>query len=261
MCGITYNGTPYYFQKNLQGDIIAIVDASGTVVGKYSYDAWGKCTITYQNSRLGVTAANPFRYRGYYFDQETGFYYLQSRYYDPTTGRFINGDEAIMISAEYATLKQNLFTYCGNDVNYSDFSGCFRVKTWVVSTALDVIFAILNHWMMCGYIALSGTIWTLARNPFTKKLALNIIKTKVIPVYVRGFYNAALTGLRKVLQNFGRIGKEFAKAFSQDVGVSILTRALNSRFLEIVTSLLTWGGIISLFFDMADGSWDGYITI
>ena len=114
---------------------------------------------------------------------------------------------------------------------------------------------------MCGYLALSGTIWTLARTPFTKKLALNIIKTKVIPVYIRGFYNAALTGLRKALQNFGRIGKEFAKSFSQDVGVSILTRALNSRFLEIVTSMLTWGGIISLFFDMADGSWDGYITI
>ncbi len=77
-----------------------------------------------------------------------------------------------MISVEYTSLKQNLFTYCSNDVGYSDFSGYFRIKTWIVSTALYVIFAVLNHWMMCGYIALSDTIWVLARVPFTKKLAL-----------------------------------------------------------------------------------------
>lgn len=265
VCGILYNDTPYYFINNLQGDVIAIVDKDAKTVARYSYDAWGTITnaVTYTELTNGVDIAtiNPFRYRGYYYDEEIELYYLQSRYYDANCGRFINMDEAIMISIEYAPLKHNLFTYCGNDVDYSDLTGCFRIKTWIVSTALDVIFAILNHWMMCGYLALSGTIWTLARTPFTKKLALNIIKTKVIPVYIRGFYNAALTGLRKALQNFGRIGKEFAKAFSQDVGVSILTRALNSRFLEIVTSMLTWGGIISLFFDMADGSWDGYITI
>ena len=126
MCGITYNGTPYYFQKNLQGDIIAIVDASGTVVGKYSYDAWGKCTITYQNSRAGVTYANPFRYRGYYFDQETGFYYLQSRYYDPSTGRFINGDEAtIVVMPSSQIAKYNLISYCYNSpIMEVDNSGC-----------------------------------------------------------------------------------------------------------------------------------------
>ena len=261
VCGILYNNVPYYFIKNLQGDVIAIVDKDAQTVARYSYDAWGVPEIKIDSSDCAIATINPFRYRGYYYDEEIELYYIQSRYYDANCGRFINMDEAIMISIEYAPLKHNLFTYCGNDVDYSDFTGCFRIKTWIVSTALDVIFAILNHWMMCGYLALSGTIWTLARTPFTKKLALNIIKTKVIPVYIRGFYNAALTGLRKALQNFGKIGKEFAKAFSQDVGVSILTRALNSRFLEIVTSMLTWGGIISLFFDMADGSWDGYITI
>ena len=261
VCGILYNNVPYYFIKNLQGDVITIVDKDAQPVARYSYDAWGVPTVTLDTSDCQIADINPFRYRGYYYDKEIGLYYLQSRYYDTEVGRFINMDEAIMISIEHATLKQNLFAYCSNDVDYSDYSGCFRIKTWIVSTALDVIFAILNHWMMCGYIALSGTIWTLARTPFTKKLALNIIKTKVIPIYIRGFYNAALTGLRKVLQNFGRIGKEFVKAFSQDIGISILTRALNTRFLEIVTSLLTWGGIISLFFDMADGSWDGYITI
>ena len=124
VCGIMYNDTPYYFQKNLQGDIIAIVDVTGTVVGKYSYDAWGKCTITYKNSRLGVTAANPFRYRGYYLDQETGFYYLQSRYYDPSTGRFINGDEAINILIMHYVICSNIMSFCNNNViNNTDVFG------------------------------------------------------------------------------------------------------------------------------------------
>ena len=125
VCGIVYNDTPYYFQKNLQGDIIAIVNASGTIVGKYSFDAWGKCTITYQNSRLGVTYANPFRYRGYYFDQETGFYYLQSRYYDPSTGRFINADEAAMsIMSSLNIANMCAWAYCvNNPVNGIDVYG------------------------------------------------------------------------------------------------------------------------------------------
>ena len=74
-----------YYVKNLQGDVMRIVDTSGTVVANYTYDVWGKVTAS---SSIGQT--NPIRYRGYYYDTETGFYYLQSRYYDPTIKRFIN---------------------------------------------------------------------------------------------------------------------------------------------------------------------------
>ena len=97
VCGIIYdNGSiskPYYFDKNLQGDVIGIVDENGFVVARYSYDAWGKCTIVSDTSGINIAFYNPFRYRGYYYDKETELYYLQSRYYDPETGRFINGDE------------------------------------------------------------------------------------------------------------------------------------------------------------------------
>ena len=81
VCGIQYNGEPYYFFKNLQGDIIAITDKDAKVVAKYSYDAWGVCTISQDSSDCGIAAVNPFRYRGYYYDIEIGLYYLQSRYY------------------------------------------------------------------------------------------------------------------------------------------------------------------------------------
>ena len=96
VCGIIYNDTPYYFQKNLQGDIIAITDANGDIATRYSYDAWGACTIEWANCAIGVI--NPFRYRGYYFDTETGLYYLQSRYYNPQIGRFLNADDITIVN-------------------------------------------------------------------------------------------------------------------------------------------------------------------
>ena len=84
----------YWFEKNLQGDVVAVYNNSGVKLASYVYDAWGNCTTTYHNGGEDdwIVPTNPFRYRGYYYDLETGFYYLNSRYYDPTTGRFINAD-------------------------------------------------------------------------------------------------------------------------------------------------------------------------
>ncbi|MBQ4119512.1 MAG: RHS repeat-associated core domain-containing protein, partial [Clostridia bacterium] len=113
VCGIVYNGEPFYFQKNLQGDIIAITDQNANVVARYSYDAWGKCTITFGTNGV-IAHINPFRYRGYYYDTETGLYYLQSRYYDPVVGRFVNGDMPEIAVFEQSVLGHNLFGYCNN---------------------------------------------------------------------------------------------------------------------------------------------------
>ena len=125
VCGIVYNGEPFYFQKNLQGDIIGITDQNANVVVRYSYDAWGKCTIT--RAINGVIARiNPFRYRGYYYDSETGLYYLQSRYYDPVVGRFLNSDDPEILdnASDYSILSTNKYCYCLNaPVNNSDEYG------------------------------------------------------------------------------------------------------------------------------------------
>ena len=87
----TNNGssfTTYYYVLNLQGDVVKLVDGGGTSVASYAYDAWGNI-LSSSGSKAEI---NPLRYRGYYYDTETGFYYLQSRYYDPVTHRFINAD-------------------------------------------------------------------------------------------------------------------------------------------------------------------------
>jgi len=84
----------YLFERNLQGDIVAIYSSTGTLLATYKYDAWGNHTVEYQNGgdQIVAVASNPFRYRGYYYDSEIGFYYLNSRYYDPSIGRFVNAD-------------------------------------------------------------------------------------------------------------------------------------------------------------------------
>ena len=84
----------YLFEKNLQGDIIAVYNTSGTKLVSYVYDAWGNVTVTNHNVSGTNSGArhNPFRYRSYYYDTETGYYYLQSRYYNPQWGRFLNAD-------------------------------------------------------------------------------------------------------------------------------------------------------------------------
>ena len=107
-----YNGTPYYYVLNLQGDVVRLVNASGGSSGVYRYDAWGN--ILYESNNEYIRA-NPLRYRGYVYDTESGFYYLQSRYYDPQIGRFINADEVSMLGADGSLLSCNLFAYCRNN--------------------------------------------------------------------------------------------------------------------------------------------------
>ena len=112
-------GLPYLCRKDMLGNILALLDGSGNIVVQYKYDAWGNHTVTDANGNAITDAdhignLNPFRYRGYYFDRETGFYFLQSRYYDPEVGRFLNMD-----SIEYADPESvngiNLYSYCGNN--------------------------------------------------------------------------------------------------------------------------------------------------
>ena len=110
--GFVYDNKTYYFRKNIFGDVERIYNDNGTVVGRYSYSAFGECDIKLDTDN--IASLNPIRYRGYYFDDELGLYYLQSRYYDPEIGRFISAD-----SIEYADPEHvnglNLYAYCGNN--------------------------------------------------------------------------------------------------------------------------------------------------
>jgi RHS repeat-associated protein len=119
---VTYGDDVYYYVTNLQGDVVAIIDADGNVKVEYTYDAWGKILSISGPMADTLGAVNPLTYRGYVYDTETDLYYLESRYYDPAVERFINGDGAYDTNQGF--LGYNLYIYClNNSVNMYDPNG------------------------------------------------------------------------------------------------------------------------------------------
>ena len=131
--GFIYNGEEYYYIKNVQNDIVAIADKNGDIVANYYYDAWGNVTRITGNTALAQT--NPLRYRSYYYDSETGYYHLKSRYYNPELYRFINADSVDVLDEDQNNvLENNLFAYClNNPVNMVDDDG--KMSNAIRSTA------------------------------------------------------------------------------------------------------------------------------
>ena len=119
MCYSNNNGASFvtfYYILNLQGDVVRLVNAYGQIKASYEYDAWGSVLSqqSYDDNFPYLDRVNPLRYRGYYYDKETGWYYLQSRYYDPEVGRFINADLP-EYAANFSIDDNNLFAYCANN--------------------------------------------------------------------------------------------------------------------------------------------------
>jgi RHS repeat-associated protein len=118
---VIYNGTRYHYVTNLQGDVVQIRQGTTPVVN-YTYDAWGKLLTISGDLASTLGTHNPLRYRGYVYDTETGLYYLQSRYYNPTLGRFLNADA--FASTGQGFVGNNMFAYCNNNpVAFEDISG------------------------------------------------------------------------------------------------------------------------------------------
>ncbi|MFT3950862.1 MAG: RHS repeat-associated core domain-containing protein [Oscillospiraceae bacterium] len=118
--GMKYNGAYYYYVKDAQNNVARIVNAAGVQVTEYQYDAWGNMISATGTMASTIGAVNPFRYRSYYYDTDTGLYYLQSRYYDSVVKRFVNEDAQL----NEPILGSNVFAYCENNpVNYADPNG------------------------------------------------------------------------------------------------------------------------------------------
>lgn len=136
---VNFNGTDYYYLYNLQGDVITIYNSGGYSVVDYTYDSWGKLISVTGSLASTLGALNPFRYRGYVYDTETGFYYLTTRYYDPATGRFLNADG--YISTGDTISGYNMYAYCCNDpIRFKDASGNRRCdSTNTLSTGKESV--------------------------------------------------------------------------------------------------------------------------
>jgi len=154
--GMNYVGTDYFFEKNILGDVVGIYNAqTGAHVGGYSYDAWGNhLSVRDGNGNDVLTQSshivnlNPFRYRGYYYDTDTNLYYLNTRYYDPETGRFLNPDKPENLFLEATQpFGANLYQYCyNNPIMLTDSSGQGPIWDWIKGAAKDVGKWVSDNW-------------------------------------------------------------------------------------------------------------------
>ncbi|MDE6442403.1 MAG: hypothetical protein K2L12_06615 [Clostridia bacterium] len=208
MAGLKYNGTAYVYRKDVQGNIIAILDSSGNIVVQYKYDAWGYHTVSGSNTTLGNL--NPFRYRSYYFDTETKLYYLKSRYYDPETGRFLNMD-----SIDYADPETinglNLFAYCNNNpVMNVDTTG---TSTQDFLSVFERIFSSLAYF--CDSIVKYPKYFTVTLKQYHKAIP---------PASFRSYYrgnSSAMNATKSTGNILGKVANALAfTALAIDIGVT-----------------------------------------
>ena len=152
----TANGTDteYFYVKNLPGDILKVITATGTEAATYTYDAWGKLLT----STGDMADVNPMRYRGYFYDTETGLYYLKSRYYDPEVSRFINPDA--FVSSGTSVASYNMMVYCDNNpINRIDPAGMFWRE---IGDFFSKTWNGLKTWAKSAFGAESSTIATIS---------------------------------------------------------------------------------------------------
>jgi len=128
LLGFIYNSNTYYYHKNIFGDIIGILESNYNEIVTYTYNSWGLLTNKTDNTTINLSTINPFRYRSYYYDEETNLYYLNSRYYNPEWERFVNGDG--YVSTGQGIIGINMFCYCNNNtINYLDINGNLSLKS------------------------------------------------------------------------------------------------------------------------------------
>ena len=220
---LEYNGEVYYYVYNAQGDVVSLASKNGMPVVYYFYDAWGKLLGISGDLADTVGSANPFRYRGYYYDGETCFYYLNSRYYDPETGRFINADGFVSTGQDLTST--NMFVYCGNDpVNRSDPSGMFweEIGNWFkeVGKKIESFFTPGNTY---DY-TVNGT--AIATDVLTSSMT-NAVKNSSRPTNIgKGIFAKQCAQELRTIEKFSNISSKSLKVASYgtaviDVGIGV----------------------------------------
>ena len=215
---IYYKKSVYYYIKNGQQDIIGLSDASGQWVVDYSYDTWGNLLKAGGSMASTLGVDNPFRYRGYYYDTETGLYYLESRYYNPELGRMMSADSLSVLGMSKTTLNdKNLYNYCdGNPVGRVDESGTFPVAIFIQG-AIGGVIGFASGVMTAGAVAeiegrkvTTKEVLTGAVTGFFTGAASGMIKSKGVAWIV----NIAITGAVTAYATDGSIKDKLGAALN-----------------------------------------------
>lgn len=219
--GFSYNSYHYMYLKNTQNDVIGIIDSNGNLVVEYKYDAYGNIYEMIDNTNISIGTINPFRYRSYYFDTETGWYYLNTRYYNPKLARFITIDDIDYLGASGSLLSYNLYSYCENNpVNNVDVTGNSIVS--IISGAVlgGITSAIMYYleyllgmrdfsWVhFIVYVGLGvalGAVGAWVKDIIkVAKLSKLASKLKVSIPIIKKVLNLGVTGIKFVINGFAK---------------------------------------------------------
>ncbi len=207
LIGFKNNNNIYFYLKNLQNDIIGIINSDNEIVAKYKYDSWGNIlSITngenedVSNDFTHIANINPFRYRSYYYDKETRFYYLNNRYYNPEWRRFLNIDS--ILNSNNDILSHNLYIYCSNNpINCIDdegralFSVLYNVAKKVVSKVKKVVSIVAKAALQ----VFTGSSTIPKKTTSSSSVTTN--KKNVCPVMPKAPVNSTLSNYSTVLNN------------------------------------------------------------
>ena len=233
--------------------MIAITNQNAEVVARYSYDAWGVCTITQDSSTVDIASINPFRYRGYYFDSDIGLYYLQSRYYNPAVGRFLNADDIEYVYSCSNAKELNLYGYCNNNpVDDIDHWGHFSIPAWTISMAIDGIILWTAGWLKVTWMSFMAPLKAMG------KKAAAVYFARHIAWGVTGIANSIINVGVKALIWIGK--KAFAASFN--ISAKMAIAAIINEPLRIVTACMSIGGLIATIWDyFSDRKFNGWIKL
>lgn len=266
--GFTYNNVKYLYLKNLQKDIIGIVDSNNNIVVKCYYNAYGKIINKVDTSGINLSDINPFRYRGYYQDNETGWYYLNSRYYDVETLRFITMDDVDYLGASGSVLSYNLYSYCENNpINNSDSNGNNIIT--------DFLKKLINF-------NKKTKLLTISRSLIAGSIDLVLAVLCIIPAFAPvGDSMILLQGVKNIGKLFGRsfVERVFKKVFSKKILkilfsfiiwviekvtgflINFAIGTIFDKLFGLFWSMSSLGNFIEATFDLCDGKYDGYFRI
>ena len=296
LIGFNYNGNDYYYGKTNNGEIRFIYDSNGNIVTTYHYDAWGTPISTTGTLASTVGTINPFRYKSYYYDSETRLYYLQSRYYDPQVGRFLNADSTDFLGATQTLLSYNLFAYCENDsVNSDDIIGVFSIKSfltligkilsftgvnivylwntylpikyfsgkihinsWVISSLVDALIALISRAAAIGLKGFMSAIKGVAK--LSKKSFVNFFKQTIVPFFVKNLS----TPLKTFMTFIGNLVLKNRYTIINDKISANIDRLLPNTGTIVnylLSAISSFGTLVSFILDLSDTCLDGYFSV